>query len=67
MMRIKNLSIQKKLIAIQLLTVFIVLLFFSISILSKDLHFFRESVIRQLMSTAQLIGANSVSAINKLV
>ena len=65
-MHIKDLSIKRKLIAIQLLTVFIVLVFFCVFVISSDLHALRKSIISQLTSMAQLIGANSVSALNFL-
>ncbi|MCD6117630.1 PAS domain S-box protein [bacterium] len=66
MINIKNLSIRKKLIAIQLLTAFIVLILFGAFLVYNDMRVFRNSVISQLSSTAQLIGANSTSALNFL-
>jgi PAS domain S-box-containing protein len=66
MIGIKDFSIKKKLISIQLLTAFIVLLFFGIFVVLYVQHLFRSSVISQLTSMAQLIGDNSISALNFL-
>ncbi len=66
MISIKDFSIKKKLIAIQLLTAFIVLLFFGIFVVFNLQDVFRRSVISQLTLMAQLIGANSISALNFL-
>ena len=66
MINIKDLSIERKLIAMQLLTTFIVLLFFGMLLFFNDLHVLRKSVISRLTSIAQLIGANSISALNFL-
>ncbi|MCK4640787.1 MAG: response regulator [Candidatus Marinimicrobia bacterium] len=66
MIGIKNFSIKNKLIVIQLFTAFIVLLFYGIFIIFNDLCVSRNSVISQLTSTAKLIGANSISALNFL-
>ncbi len=64
MISIKNFSIKKELIAIQLITTFIVLVCFGVFHSLNSFHLFRNSVISQLTSTAQLIGANSTSALN---
>ncbi len=66
MINIKDLSIERKLIAMQLLTTFIVLLFYGMLLFFNDLHVLRKSVINRLTSMAQLIGANSISALNFL-
>jgi len=66
MISIKDLSIERKLIAMQLLTTFIVLLFYGMLLFFNDLHVLRKSVINRLTSMAQLIGANSISALNFL-
>lgn len=66
MISIKDLSIERKLIALQLLTTFIVLLFYGMLLFFNDLHVLQKSVINRLTSMAQLIGANSISALNFL-
>ncbi|MFA5140814.1 MAG: ATP-binding protein [Elusimicrobiota bacterium] len=64
MFRIRDLHIKHKLIAIQLTTACIVLLFFGLFAFLNDLRTFRNSVVSQLTSTANLIGGNSVSALD---
>jgi len=66
MISIRNLSFRKKLIAIQLLTAFIVLLFYGLFLVFNDMREYRKSVVNQLTTMAQLIGANSISALNFL-
>ena len=66
MISMENFSIKKKLIAIQLLTAFIVLIFYGIFLVFNDLRVFRKSVVDQLTSMAEIIGANSISALNFL-
>lgn len=66
MISIKDFSIKKKLIAIQLITALIVLLFYGIFLVINDYLIFRKSAISELTSMAQLIGANSISALNFL-
>jgi PAS domain S-box-containing protein len=66
MISIKDFSIKKKLISIQLLTAFIVLLFYGVFLVINNQRVFRKSVISELTSMAQLIGANSISALHFL-
>ncbi len=66
MISLKNFSITNKLIAIQLFTAFIVLLFYGIFLVINDHLIFRESFTKQITSMAQLIGANSISALEFL-
>jgi len=64
MLKIKDIAIRKKLIAIQLLTVFIILLLYSVFNVINNLNVFQNFVIEELTSTAQIIGANSEAAIS---
>ena len=66
MINIKDFSIKKELIAIQLVTTFIILTCFSVFHGFNYFHSFRKSVINQSSSMAQLIGANCTSSLNFL-
>ena len=50
MIHIKDFSIKKKLIAMQLLTACIALLFYGIFIVIKDIQLYRKSTVAQLIS-----------------
>ncbi|MFC1586054.1 PAS domain S-box protein [Fibrobacterota bacterium] len=62
----KKLSIKRKLIAIQLVTTFIVLTLSFVFDASYDLKVFSQYVINKLASTARLISSNSASALTFL-
>ena len=60
---LKNLSIKKKLIAIQFATACLVLLLASAAFVANDLRSFRNSLVDSLSSLAQVMGESSVSAL----
>jgi len=66
MIKMKHLSIKNKLILMQLITTVFVLLIYSIFLFFNNMQIYRKSIINQLTSMAQLIGTNSVSALNFL-
>lgn len=59
-----KISIKNKLVAIQLFTVFIVLLIYSVFHFFNDMHFHRDSITRELTSIARVIGHNCKSTLN---
>ena len=63
-MRIRDLSIRSKLILIQLLVVFIVLLLYSAFHSMHDAGVYRDSIRIQLSSMANVLGHNCTSALN---
>ena len=58
-----RLSIKRKLIGIQFVTAFFVLLLASAAFVANDLRSFRLSLVTNLSSTAQLVGESSVSSL----
>ena len=66
MISVKNLSIKNKLILMQLITTVFVLLIYSTFLFFNNMQMYRKSIVNQLTSMAQLIGTNSVSALNFL-
>ena len=62
-MWLKNVSIKRKLILLQIITVFIVLFLTATAFVIKDIAVFKESLIERLSSTALIIGENSLSAL----
>ena len=63
---LNDLSIKKKLIAIQFLTTFIVLICCSVVYVINDLGKHRNSLVNHLSSTAQIIGENTISPLQFL-
>lgn len=63
MRKLKDLSIKKKLIIIQLITVFLILLFFGIFLIYYDYQAEKKSISNKLNSLAQVIGTNSISSL----
>ncbi|MCK4359200.1 MAG: HAMP domain-containing protein [Candidatus Cloacimonetes bacterium] len=63
MISIKNLSIKRKLVLMQLITTVFVLLFYSIFLFFNNLEIYRKSVINQLESLAELIISKSLPAL----
>jgi PAS domain S-box-containing protein len=61
---IKNLSIKKKLILLQLLVVFIVLVLYSVFHFLNDARIYRETISTKLASMANMLGYNCTSALN---
>ncbi len=66
MKRGKPFSIKNKLILIQLLTTFTVLLFYSVFHILRDSRFYMDSAKRELNSMTELLGSNCVSALHFL-
>lgn len=63
-MMLRDLSIKRRLILMQLLVVFAVLVLFSVFQVLNDARLYRESVGIRLSSLAKMIGHNSASALN---
>jgi PAS domain S-box-containing protein len=63
-MRIRNLSIKKKLVILQVLVVFVVLLLFSVFRVYNDARINREAIRTKLASMANMLGYNCTSALN---
>lgn len=61
---LKGFSIKKKIILIQLLTTFAVLLFYTIFNIVRDTRFYLNSVSRELTSIADLVGSSCISALH---
>lgn len=61
-----NISIKNKLVVIQLFTVFIVLLIYSVFNFFSDMNLYRDSVARELTIMARVIGFNCKSTLNFL-
>ena len=66
MIKLKDLSVRRKVITIQLITTFVVLFFYTVFHTVYDLRESQKAVISQLTTVADLIGANSISAITFL-
>ncbi|MFC1489708.1 PAS domain S-box protein [Candidatus Latescibacterota bacterium] len=66
MIRLRDFSIKKELVAMQMLTTFTILVCFCLFLGINNFRVFRKTVINQLTSMAQLIGANSTSALEFL-
>ncbi len=64
MIRLKQISIRNRLIAIQLFTAFLVLLMFSIFLIYNQMKDYRRSVEARLVSLAKMISGNCISAID---
>ncbi|HBF88500.1 MAG TPA: hypothetical protein DDX39_07655 [Bacteroidales bacterium] len=62
----RKISIKNKLIAIQMLTAFLVLLFYTIFSIYNEVVFYEQSVIKKSESVANLLGVNCISALNFL-
>ena len=60
---LSRLSIKKKLIGIQFVTAFFVLVLASAAFVANDLRSFRRSLVSSLSSTAQLVGESSASSL----
>ncbi|HPG39465.1 MAG TPA: ATP-binding protein [bacterium] len=60
----KYFSIKNKLILIQLLTTFSVLLFYSLFHILRDSRFYMDSAKRELYSMTELLGSNCISALH---
>ncbi|MGO8985208.1 MAG: ATP-binding protein [Terriglobales bacterium] len=63
MLAIRGLSISRKLTLMNMLVSSAALLLASIAFFSFDFHSFKQEVVRQLSTEAQIIGSNSVSAL----
>jgi PAS domain S-box-containing protein len=63
-MSIKNLSIKSKLLLLQLLVVFSVLVLYSVFHFLNYARIYQETVVTRLVSMANMIGYNSASALN---
>jgi len=63
-MNIKNLSIKKKIIVMQLLVVFVVLTLHGVFHLLNDARIHRNTISTKLASMANILGYNSTSALN---
>ncbi|MFC1726315.1 PAS domain S-box protein, partial [candidate division KSB1 bacterium] len=66
MLNFRNFSIKNKLILIQLITAFTVIIFFGVFLIYNDYKTTKISEIRSLTTIANIIGSNSISAINFL-
>ena len=64
MMSLGNMTIRRKLIAIQLLTAFIVLLFYGVVSIVSETRLYQFAVTRKVSSLAELLGLNCVSALH---
>jgi signal transduction histidine kinase len=63
-MSTRNLSVKRKLILLQLLVVFAVLVLHSVFLFLNDARIYRQTVSTKLVSMANMIGYNSTSALN---
>ena len=63
-MIVRNLSIKRRLILMQMLVVFVVLVLFSVFYVLNDARVYRDSVKTKLSSMAKMIGHNCSSALN---
>lgn len=63
-MRLATLSIKRRLVFMQLLVVFVVLVLFSVFHVLNDVRAYRESVRAKLASMAAMLGYNCTSALN---
>ncbi len=64
MLSIKNLSIKKKIILLQLLVVFVVLVLYSVFHFLNDARIYRNTISTKLASMANMLGYNCTSALN---
>ncbi|HPR64701.1 MAG TPA: ATP-binding protein [Thermoanaerobaculia bacterium] len=65
-MRFKDLSIRSKLVLLQLLVVFVVLVLYSVFHIFLDVQVHREAISSRLSSMADIIGYNCISALDFL-
>ena len=65
-MLLKNVSIKRKLILLQIITAVIVLVLTAAAFVINDIAVFKKSLIDKLSSTALIIGENSLSALQFL-
>ena len=66
MRNFRDLSIKTKLIVMQLLTTFVVLMFFGIYVVYDEWKEYQNSAVNQLTSAAQLLSLNSISSLHFL-